>query len=230
MAQEGNLGITRAPERYDEEPSKEELQRRMEEARESIATTVTEIKENVANKVEDVKDALDWREHFKKQPLAWTLGAAGVGFMTGYGIAACVKSTFFEEEDEPDQLREYSMPAPPTYSAQPVHPEQSLSEALGKTNGEHGPGLIERFKETSAYDRLSKEASSLGDRFVEELSKTAHTVVLPLVLAKIKNWIGLDLSDKEEARDTSRNPQPRNEARRERETGSTYEPVLERPI
>ena len=40
----------------------------MEQARDSISTTVTEIKETVANQVENVKDALDWREHFKKQP------------------------------------------------------------------------------------------------------------------------------------------------------------------
>ena len=62
----------------------------MEEARDSITNTVTEIKENVAQQVETVKDALDWREHFKKRPVAWSLGAAGVGFFVGYGIAAAL--------------------------------------------------------------------------------------------------------------------------------------------
>ena len=65
---------------------------------------------------------------------------------------------------------------------------------------DEGPGLIGRFKETSAYDRLSKEAGSLGDRLVEELSTTAHTVLLPLLLNKIKGLIGVDLSDKSERR------------------------------
>src|SRR6266545_2210468 len=92
MAEERTLGLARARERETngEEPSKEELQRRMDEARDSITNTVTEIKENVAQQYENVKDALDWREHFKRQPLAWSLGAAGVGFFVGYGIAAAL--------------------------------------------------------------------------------------------------------------------------------------------
>ena len=76
-----------------------------------------------------------------------------------------------------------------------------LSDNLGtessKANGkDDGPGLLERFRETSAYERLSQEAGSLGDRLVEELSTTAQQVVLPALLKKVKNWIGLDLSNK----------------------------------
>jgi len=64
MAEERTLGLARARdtvETVDEQPSKEELQRRMEEARDSITKTVTEIKDNVAQQYENVKDALDWR-------------------------------------------------------------------------------------------------------------------------------------------------------------------------
>ena len=56
--------------------------------------------------------------------------------------------------------------------------------------------MLERFKETSAYDRLSKEAGALGDRLIDELSTTAQVVVLPALLRKVKEWIGVDLSDK----------------------------------
>ena len=186
MAEEGTLGIARA--RDDEEqaePSKEALQRRMEEARDSITNTVTEIKENVAQQYETVKDALDWREHFKKAPVAWTLGAAGVGFFVGYGIAACVTG------DETDEVRyakspSYSLTAEPTNA--PSDPTSN-----GKDDG---PGLLERFRETSAYERLSKEVGSLGDRVVEELSATAHQVVLPALLKKVKSLVGLDLAPK----------------------------------
>src|ERR1700682_1536929 len=90
MSEERTLGLARAPETGDEDASKEALQRRMEEARDSITNTVTEIKDNVAQQYENVKDALDWREHFKTQPVAWTIGAAGVGFFVGYGIAAAL--------------------------------------------------------------------------------------------------------------------------------------------
>jgi hypothetical protein len=72
--------------------------------------------------------------------------------------------------------------------------------------------MLERFKDTSAYERLSKEAGSLGDRLIEELSTTAHQVVLPALLRKVKSWIGIDLSDKTpsmgrpESRNTSYEP------------------------
>jgi len=191
MAEERTLGIARARDTVqttDDEPSKEELQRRMEEARDSITNTVTEIKDNVAQQYENVKEALDWREHFKRQPVAWSLGAAGVGFFVGYGIAAALTSD--DDDDIP-----YASAA---YSSTVQRPaRRELASETTKANGkEDGPGLLERFKETSAYDRLSQEAGALGDRLVEELSSTAQKVVLPALLAKIKNWIGLDLSDK----------------------------------
>ncbi len=192
MAEERTLGLARARETDGQESSKEELQRRMDEARDSITNTVTEIKENVAQQYENVKDALDWREHFKRQPLAWSLGAAGAGFFVGYGIAAAIKG------DDRDEVHYASSPAY-SLAAQPVIEETSASSSRtsGTSNGQdHGPGLLERFRETSAYEKLSKEAGALGDRLVEELSTTAQQVVLPALLKKIKNWIGLDLSSK----------------------------------
>lgn len=213
MAEERNLGLARARETSNEDASKEALQRRMEEARDSITNTVTEIKDNVAQQYENVKDALDWREHFKRQPVAWTLGAAGVGFFVGYGIAAAISGD--DDDDIP-----YASQTMRTYTAQPVIGEplasaMSSAKTNGKDNKDDGPGLIERFKETSAYDRLSKEAGSLGDRLVEELSTTAQQVVLPALLKKIKGWIGVDLSNKATS------------VASEQRVPSTYEPSLE---
>lgn len=199
MAEERNLGLARARDDSGEEASKEELQRRMEEARDSITNTVTEIKENVAQQYETVKDALDWREHFKKAPVAWSLGAAGVGFFVGYGLAAALTG-----DDDYDKIH-YSSSAAHSLTANPYQPAtgESIGAAPKRTNGkggkdanDDGPGMLARFKETSAYERLSKEAGSLGDRLVEELSTTAQTVVLPALLKKIKTWIGVDLSEK----------------------------------
>jgi hypothetical protein len=193
MAEERTLALARAREvDDDDDASKAALQRRMEEARDSISNTVTEIKDTVTQQYENVKDALDWREYFKRQPVAWTLGAAGVGFFVGYGIAAALS-------EDPDQG---SYGSAESY-ARPLITESVSTPPSTTTNGhDEGPGLIERFRETSAYDRLSKEAGSLGDRLVEELSSTAHTVLLPLLLKKIKGWIGVDLTDKSEGRST----------------------------
>jgi hypothetical protein len=220
MAEERTLGLARAPEVTDAELSKSQLQHRMEEARDSISQTVTEIKETVAHQVESVKDALDWREQFKKRPVAWSLGAAGVGFCVGYCIAAYAKG----DEAETDT---YWPAEKYGYAGQPIlgQPQSvAATSATGlteKSNGkDEGPGLIERFKETRAFDRLQQEVGTLGDRLVEELSTTAQAVVLPALIKKVREWIGADLSDKTQAQSSS----PANQPRR---VGS-YEPVLER--
>jgi hypothetical protein len=195
MAEERTLGLARARDVNGEADSKEALQRRMELARDSISNTVTEIKENVAQQVETVKDALDWREHFKKAPVAWSLGAAGVGFFVGYGLAAALTG------DEYDKVH-YSPTSAHSLTSNPYlsQPAESIGTGYTKSNGKNGkdegPGMLERFKETSAYERLSKEAGTLGDRLVEELSATAQAVVLPALLNKIKTWIGVDLSER----------------------------------
>src|SRR5918997_793251 len=97
MAEERTLGVARASDDRDEteEPSKEELQRRMDEARNQITQTVTEIKETVTNQYysvkESVTDALDWRHHFRKNPVAFSIGALSVGFLVGYALAGTFK-------------------------------------------------------------------------------------------------------------------------------------------
>jgi len=222
MAEERNLGISRALEVDGEDASKEALQRRMELARDSITNTVTEIKENVAQQYETVKDALDWREHFKKAPVAWTVGAAGVGFFVGYGIAACL-TQYDDDKVHYSTSTSHSLSSNPYLSQRdiPQRAGESINVPSSGTNGkdrkDDGPGMLERFKETSAYERLSKEAGTLGDRLVEELSTTAQTVVLPALLKKIKTLIGVDLSDKSESKISSQGSRP-----------ATYEPHLER--
>ena len=93
MAEERTLGLARVQE-PSVEPSKEELQRRLDHTRDSISQTVTEIKETVANQVQAVKNTLDWREQFKRRPVTWSAGALGVGFLTGY----CIANTFKGED------------------------------------------------------------------------------------------------------------------------------------
>lgn len=84
----------------------------------------------------------------------------------------------------PQALASYALPAPAA--------EEEEEEPKG-------PGLIERFKETKAYDRLQEELSTLGERALEELSKTARNVVVPALLSKLKGLIGLDLAGQHDA-------------------------------
>src|SRR6185436_14937940 len=110
MAEDRTLGLARAQEHSTEEPSKEELQRRLGEARDSITNTVSEIKETVANQVQAVKDTLDWREQFKKRPVVWSAAALGVGFWTGYCIANYAKgdsSDYYAAIDRYGQESDY---------------------------------------------------------------------------------------------------------------------------
>jgi hypothetical protein len=254
MAEEGTLGLARASGDSDDgdEPSKEELQRRMEEARESITQTVTEIKETVTNQYysvkESVSDALDWRHHFRKSPVAFSVGALSVGFLVGYGIAGAFKGNGSDRGDYPsseesdvyartsarpvkyedDEVLRHTAFHGHSYAAQPItdSPSQTSEEERGRPSSEsegasssdssaHGgsysysaapqkeepedkkPGLFERFKETSAYDRLQAEVGSLGERFIEQLSTTAQTIVLPALFNKIKELFGVDLSSKQ---------------------------------
>jgi hypothetical protein len=269
MAEERNLGLARTSEdSSDVDPTKAELQRRMEEARESISQTVSEIKDTVVTQYQQVRetisDTLDWREQYKRHTLPFTVGAFAAGALIGYTVMGAFKGggedDDFDTEDALERIDRgfeesthayaaspvigksrtpasayqrtarpesnaatesadsfgggYSQesgadvgPSPrPSYSsgyaASPAQQAQGLASyaeapkpAVEEEEEEpKGPGLIERFKETKAYDRLSDELSTVGERVVEELSRTAQSVVIPLLLNKLKSLIGVDLS------------------------------------
>jgi hypothetical protein len=101
----------------------------------------------------------------------------------------------------------------PSYSSgyQAATSPEPAASALAATGGQaaqpegpKGPSLFERFKETKAYDRLQEELATLGDRAVEELSRTARNVVVPALLGKLKDLIGIDLSTQREVAQRSR--------------------------
>jgi hypothetical protein len=100
----------------------------------------------------------------------------------------------------------------PSYSSgyqAPTAPQaQGLASYAASSPAEEeepkGPGLIERFKETKAYDKLQGELATLGERAVEELSRTAQTVIVPALLSKLKDLIGIDLSTQREVAKRSR--------------------------
>jgi hypothetical protein len=226
MAEERTLGLARAQEQTAEEPSKEALQRRLEEARDSITNTVTEIKETVANQVQAVKDTLDWREQFKKRPVVWCVGALGAGFSLGYCIANYAKGDdnyryssaidhFGAESDR------YASQAAMSSSAGMTAP---VSTRAKEGNGSHdsGPGFFTKVANSQAFERVKDEAGNVGDALVQELSKTAKTVVLPALITSLRNFIGDYLPNAGQAN------QQRSANERDQSRPRTYEPALER--
>ena len=265
MAEERTLGTARAPETdtADDELTKAELQRRMEEARESITQTVTEIKDTVTTQYQNVRESisqsLDWREQYRRRPVEFTIAALGVGLIIGYSVGGAfgrdseMPERYYESEGDDYDMDESHVRTPTertfapqailggaygsTAYAQPQQPQQQQSQstagrgyeeqssaadfaaaprpsyssgydaspAASSTSSEPAkPGILERFKETPAYDRLQAEAATLGNRFVEELSKTAQAVVLPALLGKLKDLIGIDLSTQREVAQRSK--------------------------
>ena len=191
MAEERTLGLARAQDLTNEEPSKEELQRRLGEARDSITNTVSEIKETVANQVQAVKDTLDWREQFKRRPVVWSAAALGAGFCTGYCIANYVKG---DERDYHSAIDRYGDESR-NYATQGIASSAATAAPLYAKpgNGTHhdtGPNFIQKLANTQAFDRVKNEAGNIGDAFVQELSKTAKTVVLPALITSLRNFIG----------------------------------------
>ena len=227
MAEERTLGLARAYDETAEEPSKEELQRRLGEARDSITNTVTEIKETVANQVQAVKDTLDWREQFKKRPVAWSAGAMGVGFAVGYCIANYAKGDSSGYSSAIDRFGQESK----NYASQSLvasgaaMPSPSMRSKQGNGTHESGPSFFQKVANTPAFERVRDEAGNIGDAFVQELTKTAKTVVLPALITSLRNFIGDHLPNAE-----SRTSQPPSVQRDQAKQGSTstYQPSLER--
>ena len=228
MAEEGTLGIARAHDSSVDELSKEDLQRRMDEARESISQTVTEIKDTVVHQYESVKDTisetLDWREQFKKRPVAWTAGALGAGFIAGYGLTAIVKGDdnghrYAEHYDyQPSQRRAYAAQA--VVGSPALRPETQ--------DEDEGPGLIQRIQETEAFDRLRSEASAVGNRLVSEVSKTAQEILLPAAVGLLRGWLEGLVSSKGSSAPRQGQGSQVGSGVAQQSNRSSYQPVTER--
>ena len=241
MAEERTLGIARAPEYSTEDLSKEQLQRRMDEARDSISNTVTEIKETVANQVQAVKDTLDWREQYRRHPVAWSAGALGVGFLVGCSVASLIS------DDEPttgyrdsrDYSGDYYGADYRSYAAQPVlsHASASMrqqpSETVQGGNGhaeDKGPGLLEKVTQSNAYGRVKDEVGDIGNNLIQELTKTAKVMVVPAIITSLKKFLGEYLPESTAGSDQGSRlsqGQAQSETPRTR-AGSSYQPALER--
>jgi len=215
--------MARAQDYSSGEPSKEELQRRLGQARDSISNTVTEIKETVAHQVQAVKDTLDWREQFKKRPVVWSAAALGAGFATGWCIAAYAKGDGLEYQSAIDRFGQES----DYYTSQAMGGGVAMATPGGPRteqhgNGSHdtGPSFFQKMVHTHAFERVKDEAGNIGDALVQELSKTAKQVVLPALITSLRNFIGDYLPNADKQTTQGRPAQ--------REQPPAYKPSLER--
>jgi hypothetical protein len=104
----------------------------------------------------------------------------------------------YHEDVGPETRPSYSSGYQAPTAPQPQALASYAPAAQEEVEEPKGPGLLGRFKETRAYDKLQEELSTLGERALEELSRTAQTVVVPALLSKLKNLIGIDLSTQRE--------------------------------
>ena len=72
------------------EPTREELEARVDQARASIGHTVDALKETISERVDAVADTvngvLTMSDQFQREPVAWSLGALSAGFAMGYSL------------------------------------------------------------------------------------------------------------------------------------------------
>jgi hypothetical protein len=193
------------------------------EARDSISNTVTEIKETVANQVQAVKDSLDWREQFKRRPVVWSAAALGAGFATGYCIASFAKGDDADYESAIDRFGKesnyYTSQSLAGAGAAMATPGGPRSESqYGNGSHDTGPSFFSKMVHTPAFERVKDEAGNIGDAFVQELTKTAKTVVLPALITSLRNFIGDYLPNAN--KHTSQSTQPNQP--------QSYQPALER--
>jgi hypothetical protein len=237
MAEEGTLGLARAASSTDDS-SKEELQRRMEVARESISQTVTEIKDSVVQQYESVKETisetLDWKEQFKKRPVAWTAGAVSAGFLTGYCITSMIKG----DGNDSDHYAEGYEQARLDY--QPVRTQAHIAKpaaagfvAAADTAESEGPGIISRIQETPAYGRIKDEASTIGGQLLSEVAQTAKGILVPAAVGWVKHWLEglIPTKDEAESRSKSSTFASSGQTSTQRSTQKStagYQPVTER--
>ena len=132
---------------------------------------------------------------YAAQPVLGRAAAAGASTEGSYG-------EHVGPETRPSYSSGYQAPTAP--QPQALASYASATPAAAEEEEPKGPGLYERFKETRAYDKLQEELSTLGERALEELSRTARTVVVPALLSKLKNMIGIDLSTQREVAQRAR--------------------------
>lgn len=138
---------------------------------------------------------------YAAQPVLGRAAAAGTYQRSARSESNAPAEREYGEDVGPESRPSYSS----GYQAPTAPQPQSLASyaasapaAAEEEEEPKGPGLIARFKETKAYDKLQDELSTLGERALEELSRTAQTVVVPALLSKLKNLIGIDLSTQRE--------------------------------
>lgn len=129
----------------------------------------------------------DWRTAVGQRPLAWSLGALGVGLLTGCAVSDACK------RPKGNRYRRRSAPA------------RSLAQAPRPLTDEHRsaktpatrPEPDEEVASSAAPDPLRQELENLRNRFIAELSMIAHQVLLPAVISGLREAL---VSDQRAAR------------------------------
>src|SRR5205085_129658 len=126
-----------------------------------------EIRDTVVNKYESVKESvsetLDWREQYRKRPIAWSVGAGAVGLLVGYSIASAFKG---DGEDYSDVWNEDYAPVQKAYAGQAITGGSYGSSALAASPARTAqsvvlPLIFKKIKNYFGLDLSSKSQRSV---------------------------------------------------------------------
>ena len=161
---------------------------------------------------------MSWAALRESPPGIRFAAALGVGFCTGYCIANFVKGDSDDYRSAIDRYgeEEKQYTSRGMVSAGAPMAAQSMSPRLDNGKHDSGPSFLQKVANTHAFERVRDEAGNIGDAIVQELSKTAKTVVLPTLITSLRNFIGdyLPNAEKRPSHQSERRP--------------SYQPELER--
>lgn len=161
------------------------LQENLDRTRDSIAQTVTEIQGTMASEYHEVRKgvskALDWRAQVDKHPVAFVAGALILGMLAGRRIG----SQLLASDDEPAAESSDSVSPSPIESLSTRGPGSAPSRSRGNR-------LMDSVRRTQVYDQLQSGIGRLLSEVVEEFVKTGREVIIPSVIARFVDKVGID--------------------------------------
>jgi hypothetical protein len=108
----------------------------------------------------------------------------------GDGKVRDVYAELYGEHDRPYPPPQKATAAPKSAAAAGFVSNTSEYSHQAETSiADEGPGLLSRIQDTQAYGRIKDEASTIGDQFLSEVTKTTKEIVVPAAIGWLRHWL-----------------------------------------